>query len=245
MWGTYRAGTFDRAHKKTTQRNIKNMILQGRTHLQLGPESREHPAAVFSLLYPAFVSFSPILAYLSATLHHSEDAYNRRRRYCGYSPNSPANNQGRRLVVQSPAGNSGVCVWIVHCAAFLVYITKSYFMPLNLYLTTNMISVADTMIVKVHGRPQHARSLTFTCLQHLLCPPTSIRKQNLCITTSYSHFATLTMAIYQFYHYTSSGGPWSVLGHSGASCMSEIDVFLSIWSYIHLRRWYAHVRCEV
>ena len=93
-----------------------------------------------------------------------EDAHNRRRRGCGYSPNSPANNPGRRLVVLSPAGKSGVCLSIVHCAAFFVYITISYFMPLNLYLATNMISVADTMIVKVHGRPQHARSLTFTCL---------------------------------------------------------------------------------
>ena len=60
-------------------------------------------------------------------------------------------------------------VSIVVCAAFLVYITISYFMSLKLHLTTDMISVTDTMIVQVYKRPQNASLVTLTFLHSIHC----------------------------------------------------------------------------
>ena len=83
-------------------------------------------------------------------------------------------------------------VSIVVCAAFFVYITKSYFITLNLYLTTNMISVTDTMIVQVYKRPQNACLVTLTCLQHPPCSPGGVRVQNPCMLKVCSHLDTPT-----------------------------------------------------
>ena len=85
-------------------------------------------------------------------------------------------------------------VSIVVCAAFLVYITISYFMSLKLHLTTNMIPVTETMIVQVYKRPQNACLVTLTCLQHPLCPLAGVRMQNPCMQKARSHLDTPTKA---------------------------------------------------
>ena len=83
---------------------------------------------------------------------------------------------------------------IVVCAAFLVHITISYFMSLKLHLTTDMISVTDSMIVQVYKRPQNACLVTLTCLQHPLCPLAGVRVQNLCMLKVCSHLDAPTKA---------------------------------------------------
>ena len=65
-------------------------------------------------------------------------------------------------------------------------------MPLKLHLTTNMISVTDTMIVQVYKRPQNACLVTLTCLQHPLCPLAGVRMQNPCMQKARSHLDTPT-----------------------------------------------------
>ena len=60
-------------------------------------------------------------------------------------------------------------------------------MSLKLYLTTNMISVTDTMIVQVYKRPQNACLVTLTCLQHPLCSPGGVRVQNSCMLEACPH----------------------------------------------------------
>ena len=65
-------------------------------------------------------------------------------------------------------------------------------MSLKLYLTTNMISVTDTMIVQVYKRPQNACLVTLTCLQHPLCPLGGVRMQNPCMLKARSHLDTPT-----------------------------------------------------
>ena len=67
-------------------------------------------------------------------------------------------------------------------------------MSLKLYLTTNMISVTDTMIVQVYKRPQNACLVTLTCLQHPPCSPGGVRLQNLCMLKARSHSGTPTKA---------------------------------------------------
>ena len=94
------------------------------------------------------------------------------------------------IVPESPSPE----VSIVVCAAFLVYITISYFMSLKLHLTTNMISVTDTMILQVYKRPQNACLVTLTCLQHPLCPLAGVRVQNPCMQKARSHLDTPTKA---------------------------------------------------
>ena len=83
---------------------------------------------------------------------------------------------------------------IVVCAAFLVHITISYFMSLKLHLTTDMISVTDTMIVQVYKRPQNACLVTLTCLQHPPCSPGGVRVQNPCMLKVCSHLDMPTKA---------------------------------------------------
>ena len=65
-------------------------------------------------------------------------------------------------------------------------------MSLKLYLTTNMISVTDTMIVQVYKRPQNACLVTLTCLQHPPCSPGGVRVQNPCMLKVCSHSDTPT-----------------------------------------------------
>ena len=60
-------------------------------------------------------------------------------------------------------------------------------MSLKLHLTTDMISVTDTMIVQVYKRPQNACLVTLTCLQHPLCSPGGVRVQNPCMLKVCSH----------------------------------------------------------
>ena len=67
-------------------------------------------------------------------------------------------------------------------------------MSLKLFLTTNMISVTETMIVQVYKRPQNACLVTLTCLQHPLCPLAGVRMQNLCMLKARSHLDTPTKA---------------------------------------------------
>ena len=67
-------------------------------------------------------------------------------------------------------------------------------MSLKLHLTTNMISVTDTMIVQVYKRPQNACLVTLTCLQHPLCPLGGVRVQNRCMQKVRSHLDTPTKA---------------------------------------------------
>ena len=67
-------------------------------------------------------------------------------------------------------------------------------MSLKLYLTTNMISVTDTMIVQVYKLPQNACLVTLTCLQHPLCSPGDARMQNPCMQKARSHLGTPTKA---------------------------------------------------
>ena len=67
-------------------------------------------------------------------------------------------------------------------------------MSLKLYLTTNMISVTDTMIVQVYKRPQNACLVTLTCLQHSPCSLGDARVQNPCMLKACSHLDTPTKA---------------------------------------------------
>ena len=67
-------------------------------------------------------------------------------------------------------------------------------MSLKLHLTTDMISVTDTMIVQVYKRPQNASLVTLTFLQHPLCPLAGVRVQNLCMLKARLHLDTPTKA---------------------------------------------------
>ena len=188
----HRAGTFDLEYQN--QIRLRNVMFQGRCPLSIGPQDQGDPAAFFSLVHSAFLASSSSLAYLSARVHHREDAHKQRRRGCGYSPNSPVHNQGRRLRVLTPAGNSGLPVWIAVCAAFLVTYQYRILCLLKPYLTTNIIPVAGTMMVQVHGRPQHAHPETLKYPQHPTCPPGGVRVQNLCMLETRSHVGASTKA---------------------------------------------------
>ena len=57
-----------------------------------------------------------------------------------------------------------------------------------------MIPVTGTMMVPVHGRPQHAHPETLKYLQDPLCPHGGVRVQNLCMLETRSHFGASTKA---------------------------------------------------